>query len=474
MFSTTLPGGDNFEMMTEFGVGSRDSHIWPLRRCQHTMGSRWFRNGAAFSPVVRLLFLDEVARMNATDTPFGGAAKNRGINNNSPIIEGDGEPDRSLRWKTWNLLRDLSSTSDLHWCVMGDMNNLLHLTEQRGGHLYPRNLMEGFAQALLDSNLTDMEMLGYQFTWERGRGSPSWIESKLDRALFTPSWAQVFTSALLHNLEFSSSDHSPLLLEPIVAPPSSQFRHFRFENAWFKEPMCLEIIKSQWAEGVNLPQKLPNCAMSLAEWGKSITGNFGRRLKEYWDHGLSDLIGEYYASLFTASNSSCPEVIDCILPSISAQQNEDLMMPVTREEVKCAVFQMHPDKSPGPDGMTPAFFQKSWSIVGDEVVRMVQNFLSFGSLEDIGKGTNMVLIPKKGNPEKLTDLRLIALCNVLYKVITKVIANRLKPMLDGIISPQESFYTRRLIRDNIMVSFEVLHYLKRKRQGKEGYMALKL
>ncbi|XP_030501175.2 uncharacterized protein LOC115716504 [Cannabis sativa] len=395
-----------------------------------------------------------------------------------------GEPDRSLRWKTWNLLRELSSTSDLPWCVMGDMNNLLHLTEQRGGHLYPRNLMDGFAQALLDSNLTDMELLGYQFTWERGRGSPSWIESKLDRALFTPSWAQVFTSALLHNFEFSSSDHSPLLLEPIVAPPSSQFRHFRFENAWFKEPMCLEIIKSQWAEGVNLSQKLQNCAMSLAEWGKSITGNFGKRLKEYqreifwkqrskqfwlkegdknskyfhvsastrkkknqilklrndsdewvdWDHGLSDLIGEYYASLFTASNSSCPKVIDCILPSISAQQNEDLMMPVTREEVKCAVFQMHPDKSPGPDGMTPAFFQKSWSIVGDEVVRLVQNFLSLDSLEDIGKGTNMVLISKKGNPEKLTDLRPIALCNVLYKVITKVIASRLKPMLDGIIS----------------------------------------
>lgn len=89
--------------------------------------------------------------------------------------------------------------------------------------------------------------------------------------------------------------------------------------------------------------------------------------------------------------------------------------------------------------------------------------------------TNIVLMPKKKIPTGMGDLRPIALHNVSYKLISKVLANRMKPMLDLIISPNQSaFIPGQLITDNIMVLFEVLHYLKRKRVGKEGYMVVKL
>lgn len=101
-------------------------------------------------------------------------------------------------------------------------------------------------------------------------------------------------------------------------------------------------------------------------------------------------------------------------------------------------------------------------------------FFESGQLGNDMNSTNIVLIPKKV-PTNMGDLRLIALCNVTYNLISKVLANRMKPILNLVISPNQSaFIPGRLIIDNVMVSFEVLHYLKRKKIGKEGYMAVKL
>jgi hypothetical protein len=89
--------------------------------------------------------------------------------------------------------------------------------------------------------------------------------------------------------------------------------------------------------------------------------------------------------------------------------------------------------------------------------------------------TNVVLIPKTKEPQSLKDLRPISLCNVLYKIISKVLAARLKLILDDIISPNQSaFVPDRLISDNILVAYEMTHVLKNKRQGNNGYLALKL
>ncbi|KAL8135140.1 hypothetical protein AgCh_009970 [Apium graveolens] len=89
--------------------------------------------------------------------------------------------------------------------------------------------------------------------------------------------------------------------------------------------------------------------------------------------------------------------------------------------------------------------------------------------------TNIVLIPKKKNPMTLLELRLIALCNIIMKIITNVVANRLKKVLKFVISESQSaFLPIRQISNNIMVAFEIMHYLKTKKFGKEGFMTLKL
>lgn len=95
------------------------------------------------------------------------------------------------------------------------------------------------------------------------------------------------------------------------------------------------------------------------------------------------------------------------------------------------------------------------------MIRFVREFFVTGDLMDDINRTNIVLIPKKRNPSRLTELRPIGLCNVIMKIVTKVIANRLKSVLNSVISDaQSAFPPGRLITDNIMISFEVMHYLK--------------
>ena len=102
------------------------------------------------------------------------------------------------------------------------------------------------------------------------------------------------------------------------------------------------------------------------------------------------------------------------------------------------------------------------------------NFLNGGELPDDLNLTTTVLIPKTKNPVEIKHFRPISLCNVLYKICSKVLANRLRGFLDEIISEEQSaFMPGRLITDNFHIAYECTHYLKRKK-GKTGVYAVKL
>ena len=155
--------------------------------------------------------------------------------------------------------------------------------------------------------------------------------------------------------------------------------------------------------------------------------------------------------------------------------NESLIREFTSEEVVAALKQIHPNKAPRPDGMSVVFFQKYWSIVGNNVTDMVINVLNHNiPIPKLNK-TNISLIMKINNPKRMTDFRPISLCNVVYKLISKTLDNRLKALLPNIISKNQSAFTSdRLITDNVLMAFELMHYLDHKTAGKEGFMAIKL
>lgn len=96
---------------------------------------------------------------------------------------------------------------------------------------------------------------------------------------------------------------------------------------------------------------------------------------------------------------------------------------------------MNPTKAPGPDGAHASLYQRFWDIVGDDTIRVCLKILNNKEkMEPINK-TLIALIPKTKDPKKMNEFRPISLCNVIYKIIAKVIANRLKKVLDSIIYP---------------------------------------
>jgi hypothetical protein len=135
---------------------------------------------------------------------------------------------------------------------------------------------------------------------------------------------------------------------------------------------------------------------------------------------------------------------------------------------------MGANKAPGPDGFTTGFFQTHWASIGSSVTNVVLHFLNDGQMPEGVNQTTIVLIPKIKNPHELKEFRPISLCNVIYKLCSKILANRLQVFLDEIISVEQSvFVSGRLITDNLLVAYECIHYLKRKK-GKMGVCAVKL
>ena len=154
--------------------------------------------------------------------------------------------------------------------------------------------------------------------------------------------------------------------------------------------------------------------------------------------------------------------------------NANLIVMPQAEEIKVACFSIHADKAPGPDGFSASFFQSNWETVKDTIISEIQTFFISGSLPQRINHTHVRLIPKIQSPKKVSDYRPIALCSVYYKIIAKILAKRLQPILQSCISENQSaFVPHRAISDNVLITHEALHYLKVSGAKKRCFMAVK-
>ena len=135
----------------------------------------------------------------------------------------------------------------------------------------------------------------------------------------------------------------------------------------------------------------------------------------------------------------------------------DLEKPVTAEEIKTSMLGINGEKAPRPDGFTAHFFKAAWSIVGDDLSKAVQYFFQTTKLPSAFNSTAIALVPKCSNPNSIRDFRPISCCTVVYKCITRIMANRLKKYMPQMVSnSQSAFIPGRSISDNILMAQELV------------------
>lgn len=183
----------------------------------------------------------------------------------------------------------------------------------------------------------------------------------------------------------------------------------------------------------------------------------------------------YFQNIFSIDNNYATRnlVDNTIPPLVSEEDNTALLCLPLRDEIKAAVFSLNGDGAPGPDGFGGNFFQTFWDIVASDVLQSVQDFFITSNLAPNINSNLIVLIPKVAGAQVMGDFRPIALTNFQFKIITKILADRLSIITMRIISiEQRGFIRGRNISECVLLASEAINVIERRQFG--GNVALKV
>ncbi|CAN1190366.1 LINE-1 retrotransposable element ORF2 protein, partial [Linum perenne] len=191
---------------------------------------------------------------------------------------------------------------------------------------------------------------------------------------------------------------------------------------------------------------------------------------------LNSHIKNFFHSLFSGTkNVTDLSFLQDFPKLVTTTINSNLCRAVSFNEVKSAVFQLGPLKSPGPDGFPGKFFQHHWDKIGTDLFKEIEGFFNTAIFPRSWNDTNIVLIPKLHHPEFISQYRPISITNFRAKIISKILSSRLKPYMPMLISELQSAFTgTRAIQDNVIIAHEVIHKLKTRKLGRNYDFLLKV
>ncbi|GKD28682.1 putative RNA-directed DNA polymerase, eukaryota, reverse transcriptase zinc-binding domain protein [Tanacetum coccineum] len=178
---------------------------------------------------------------------------------------------------------------------------------------------------------------------------------------------------------------------------------------------------------------------------------------------VKDLFKDHFATRFKQPDHSRLKLNIYFPNRLSTDQIVDLDSHISLDEIRAAVWECGENKSPGPDGYTFEFFRRYWSFIGPDFCSAITCFFESGSFPRGCNASFIALIPKVSDAKFVTDFRPISLICSVYKVITKILANRLAAVISDLVSgTQSAFVANRQILDGPFILNEILSWCKRK------------
>ncbi|XP_026458780.1 uncharacterized protein LOC113359344 [Papaver somniferum] len=392
-----------------------------------------------------------------------------------------------------DFIKDIRLNISQPWVLLGDLN--FHILDYSSS---TSSSGDGLVNSIIQEvGLQDLSSIGREHTWSNNDLGTGKNISRLDMAFTNGSWSLHFQDSKLLHLTQNGSDHCHVMLVTDYSQPKL-WKPFKFFQTWIQDRTCAAEITKAWEKSVQgsprykLIKRLQFTRITLYKWNKTNFGNIYHNVDnlqqklsaiqampfspdntskalevsqelDNWhkiqhefyrqksrDNFVKDMYynTKYFHTLTKSkraiNNIDSLKTDDGTWLQSREEDNSLLLLPSSDEEIHKVLKSVESWSAPGPEVFQAGFYKSQCNIVGSDVCDMVKNFLPIG------------------------------ICNTSYKILSKILVSRMKPLMERIISPYQAAYVSgRLINDNTIIVHEVIHSMKRK-EGEGGWLALKL
>ncbi|XP_026410320.1 uncharacterized protein LOC113305515 [Papaver somniferum] len=372
----------------------------------------------------------------------------------------------------WEFIRDIGLEIQKPWVLIGDLNITLDPTDRCGRFTASSSTSPSIIQCVHDAGLIDLHYNGKPYNWTSNKhdtvkawsvnihGSSSYrVNQKL---LATRRSLSIWSRETFGHIDTNIKDlHSQLVslhLSAISQDNTSSIIAVEKEiTKWenIKKDFWMQKNKDSFYLDVDNNSKVHHANENRRRSGNRIDALKDKNGVWCYDRtSLSNLLSSHFQEISSTSNPSLDGNFLQHIPSvITNQENERLIAIPTEKQILDTLKSIDPWKAPGPDGFPRGFYLTQWETIKDDVVSMIQDLFRTGFVSKKLNQTRLMLVPKENTPRSRADYRPIALCNTSYKLISKLMARRMKHLLNIVVSPLQSAYVPgRLISDNVSLA----------------------
>eukprot|EP00253_Pinus_taeda_P028479 PITA_28479 len=434
--------------------------------------------------------------------------------------------EKELCWK--EIKEGIDSEHTANIIIAGDFNLILHVNEKRSGNFMHDPFRSQLEEIMQENEMVDIIPKNRKYTWSNGRLGAGNIMECLDRFLVNISLLSTFVVSYTNILISSASDHYPILL---TMEPHHHLGPipFKYNPLWSYNSSAGAIIETLSGARRNkkkIKQALEEVQTQIEDQGLShqfktqewdLQGQLMHisreeeikwriKSRQLWlkegdkntayfhkqatakrtrnsvnaiidsegnkhnnQEDIKKAASSHFRNLLTKSQEeeNYSDLLQYLPKGITQEINDALNREIEEEEIRKAIRTLQLDKSPGPDGFPISFYREYWQLIKKDLAKMLRGVQRKGKMGGFTNSTFLTLIPKENRPTSFSRFRPISLCNSSYKIFTKIIATRLKPLLPSLISEnQGGFLSNRQIHDSIILVQEAIHSsLSRQEKG---------